>query len=41
MPYMAMVMRSQGKSDTSISSALYKAGYSAQEIAKILQQMKG
>ena len=40
-PYMAMVMRSQGKSDTSISSALYKAGYSAQEIAKILQQMKG
>ena len=40
-PYMAMVMRSQGRSDTSISSALYKAGYSAQEIAKILQQMQG
>ena len=40
-PYMAMVMRSQGRSDTSISSALQKAGYSAAEIARILQQMKG
>ncbi len=39
-PYMAMLMRSQGRSDTSISSALRREGYSAAEIAQILQQMK-
>ena len=39
-PYMAMLMRSQGKNDTSISSALRKDGYSSAEIAQILQQMK-
>ena len=40
MPYMAMLMRSQGKNDTSISSALRRDGYSSAEIAQILQQMK-
>ena len=39
-PYMAMLMRSQGKNDTSISSALRRDGYSSAEIAQILQQMK-
>lgn len=39
-PYMAMLMRSQGKSDTSISTALRQDGYSSAEIAQILQQMK-
>ena len=39
-PYMAMLMRSQGKNDTSISSALRREGYSSAEIAQILQQMK-
>ena len=39
-PYMAMVMRSQGKSESSITAALQKEGYSAAEIAQILQQMK-
>ena len=39
-PYMAMLMRSQGKSDTSISTALQKDGYSSAEIAQILRQMK-
>ena len=38
-PYMAMLMRSQGKSDTSISTALRQDGYSSAEIAQILQQM--
>lgn len=39
-PYMAMLMRSQGKSDTSISTALRQDGYSSAEIAQILQQMR-
>ena len=39
-PYMAMVMRSQGKSESSITAALQKEGYSTAEIAQILQQMK-
>ncbi len=34
-PYMAMLMRSQGKSDTSISTALRQDGYSSAEIAQI------
>ena len=40
-PYRAMMMRSQGKSDSSITSALEKEGYSSAEIALILRQMKG
>lgn len=40
-PYRAMMMRSQGKSDSSITSALEKEGYSSAEIAQILRQMKG
>ena len=39
-PYTAMLMRSQGKSDTSISTALRQDGYSSAEIAQILQQMR-
>lgn len=39
-PYTAMVMRSQGRSNSSIASALQKEGYSSAEIAQILKQMK-
>ena len=37
---MAMLMRSQGRSDISITGALQREGYSNAEIAQILQQMK-
>ena len=40
-PYAAMLMRSQGKSDSSITNALKKEGYTSAEIAQILSQMKG
>lgn len=40
-PYAAMLMRSQGKSDSSITNALKKEGYTSAEIAQILNQMKG
>ena len=40
-PYSAMLMRSQGKSDSSITSALKKEGYTSAEIAQILNRMKG
>ena len=33
-------MRSQGKSDSSITSALRKEGYTSAQIAQILKQMK-
>ena len=36
---MAALLRSRGKSDTSIANALQKEGYTTSEIAKILQQM--
>ena len=39
-PYTAMLMRSQGRSDSSITGALQREGYSNAEIAQILQQMK-
>ncbi len=39
-PYTAMVMRSQGRSNSSIANALQKEGYSSAEIAQILKQMK-
>jgi len=39
-PYTAMLLRSQGKSDASITSALQREGYSSMEIAQILRQMK-
>lgn len=39
-PYTAMLMRSQGKSDSSITSALRKEGYTSAQIAQILKQMK-
>jgi len=40
-PYTAMLMRSQGKSDSSITSALRKEGYTSAQIAQILNQMRG
>lgn len=39
-PYTAMVLRSQGKSDSAITSALRQEGYNAQQIALILKQMR-
>ena len=38
-PFTAALLRSRGKSDTSIANALQKEGYTTSEIAKILQQM--
>ena len=38
-PFTAELLRSRGKSDTSIANALQKEGYTTSEIAKILQQM--
>lgn len=38
-PYTAVAMRSQGKSDIAIRSALSREGYSAAQIAKILKEM--
>ena len=38
-PFTAALLRSRGKSDTSIANALQKDGYTTSEIAKILQQM--
>lgn len=38
-PYTAVVMRSQGKSDVAIRSALLQDGYTAAQVAKILEQL--
>ncbi len=38
-PYSAMVLRSQGKSDVAIRSALSREGYTAEQIAQILNAM--
>ena len=38
-PFTGALLRSRGKSDTSIANALQKEGYTTSEIAKILQQM--
>ena len=40
-PYQAALLRSQGKSDVAITSALRQEGYTPAQIAKILQQMNG
>ena len=39
MPYTAALLRSQGKSDVAITSALRQEGYTPAQIAKILQEM--
>lgn len=39
-PYTALVMRSQGKSDVAIRSALMQEGYTAAQVAKILGKLK-
>ena len=38
-PYTAALLRSQGKSDVAITSALRQEGYTPAQIAKILQEM--
>lgn len=38
-PYSVQVMRSQGKSDTAISTALRRDGYTPQQIAQILKKL--
>ena len=40
-PYSAAVLRSQGKSDVAITSALRREGYTPAQIAQILKQMNG
>ena len=40
-PYQAALLRSQGKSDLAITSALRQEGYTPAQIAKILKQMNG
>lgn len=40
-PYSAMVLRSQGKSDTAIRSALSREGYTADQIAQIMKKLNG
>lgn len=40
-PYQAALLRSQGKSDIAITSALRQEGYTPAQISKILQQMNG
>ena len=38
-PYTAALLRSQGKSDVAVTSALRQEGYTPAQIAKILQEM--
>ena len=38
-PYTAALLRSQGKNDVAITSALRQEGYTPAQIAKILQEM--
>lgn len=40
-PYSAMVLRSQGKSDTAIRSALIREGYTTDQIAQIMKKLNG
>ena len=38
-PYTAALLRSQGKNDVAITSALRQEGYTPAQIAKIIQEM--